>query len=265
MCGRYVISSTPEAIRALFGYSEQPNFPPRYNVAPTQPIPVVRLHDGKRSFALMRWGLLPSWVKDPKTFPLLINARGESVLDKPAFRNAMRRRRCLIPTDGFYEWQAGQAAGGPKQPYFVRAKRNPDGAAPPLAFAGLYETWTGPNGEELDTAAIITTAANHTLAALHDRMPVFVPREAFDLWLDCANVEVDVAAALIRPATDTLLEAHPVSTAVNRVANDSEMLVEPLAAPATAVVQPAADPPATKEKQAKPKKANVPDGQASLF
>src|SRR5208282_1730891 len=134
MCGRYVISSTPEAIRALFGYSEQPNFPPRYNVAPTQPIPVVRLHDGKRSFALMRWGLLPSWVKDPKTFPLLINARGESVLDKPAFRNAMRRRRCLIPTDGFYEWQAGAAGavGTPKRPYFVRARRAADGTAPPL-------------------------------------------------------------------------------------------------------------------------------------
>ena len=108
MCGRYVIISTPEAIRALFGYGEQPNFPPRYNVAQTQPVPIVRLHDGKRSFALMRWGLLPSWVKDPKTFPLLINARGESVLDKPAFRNAMRRRRCLIPTDGFYEWQLRQ-------------------------------------------------------------------------------------------------------------------------------------------------------------
>jgi putative SOS response-associated peptidase YedK len=262
MCGRYVISSTPEAIRALFGYGEQPNFPPRYNVAPTQPIPVVRLHDGKRSFALMRWGLLPSWVKDPKTFPLLINARGESVLDKPAFRNAMRRRRCLIPTDGFYEWQAGKTAGGPKRPYFVRAKGNHDGASPPLAFAGLYETWTGPNGEELDTAAILTTAANRTLAALHDRMPVFVPREAFDLWLDCANVEADAAAALIRPATDTLLEAYPVSTAVNRVANDSEMLVEP--APAATETRPAAvaEPPVPK---AKPKKAKEPDDQASLF
>ena len=174
MCGRYVIISTPEAIRALFGYGEQPNFPPRYNVAPTQPIPVVRLDDGKRSFALMRWGLLPSWVKDPKTFPLLINARGESVLEKPAFRNAMRRRRCLIPTDGFYEWQASGTTGPPKRPYFVRAKRGADGSAPPLAFAGLYETWTGPNGEELDTAAIITTTANRTLSAVHERMPVFV-------------------------------------------------------------------------------------------
>src|ERR1700727_455576 len=111
--------STPAAIRALFGYGELPNFPPRYNVAPTQPVPIVRLVDGKRSFTLMRWGLLPSWVKDPKTFPLLINARGESVLEKPAFRNAMRRRRCLIPTDGFYEWQASATPGPPKRPYFA--------------------------------------------------------------------------------------------------------------------------------------------------
>jgi putative SOS response-associated peptidase YedK len=259
MCGRYVIISTPEAIRALFGYGEQPNFPPRYNVAPTQPIPIVRLADGKRSFTLMRWGLLPSWVKDPKTFPLLINARGESVLEKPAFRNAIRRRRCLIPTDGFYEWQA--SAGGPKRPFFVHAKRAADGSAPPLAFAGLWETWTGPNGEELDTAAIITTTANRTLSAIHDRMPVFVPPDAFDLWLDCANVEADVAVALIRPAADSLLEVHEVSTAVNRVANDSDALIKPFTAPAVPE-QTMAEAPA---KKAKPKKLKEPNGQASLF
>jgi putative SOS response-associated peptidase YedK len=259
MCGRYVIISTPEAIRALFGYGDQPNFPPRYNVAPTQPIPIVRLADGRRSFALMRWGLLPSWVKDPKAFPLLINARGESVMQKPAFRNAMRRRRCLIPTDGFYEWQVGASAGGPKRPYFVRAKSDAGAAAPPLAFAGLYETWTGPNGEELDTATIVTTAANRTLTAIHDRMPVFVPRDAFDLWLDCANVEADVAAALIRPADDALLEAYEISTAVNRVANDSEALLQPASAAAPA--RPAAPP----LKDGKPKKSKVPDDQASLF
>jgi putative SOS response-associated peptidase YedK len=252
MCGRYVITSTPEAIRALFRYGEQPNFPPRYNVAPTQPVPVVRLVDGKRSFALMRWGLIPSWVKDPKTFPLLINARGESALDKPAFRNAMRRRRCLIPTDGFYEWQA-RGTSGPKRPHFVRARRDADGNAPPLAFAGLWETWTGPNGEEIDTAAIITTGANRTLAALHDRMPVFVPKEAFDLWLDCANVEADIAAALIRPADDVLLEVYPVSIAVNRVANDSKTLIVPAAAGS----EPA--------KKPRPKKIKEPDDQASLF
>ncbi len=262
MCGRYVIISTPEAIRKLFGYSEQPNFPSRYNVAPTQPIPIVRLADGKRAFALMRWGMLPAWVKDPKNFPLLINARGESVLEKPAFRNAMRRRRCLIPTDGFYEWQAGEKVG-PKRPYFIRAKRDAAGHAPPLAFAGLWETWTGPNGEELDTAAIITTTANRTLSALHDRMPVFVSPDAFDMWLDCANVEADVAAALIRPADEALLEAHPVSMAVNRVANDSETLIAPAAVDLVAEV--AAEPPAAKPAKARPKKQKEPDGQASLF
>ncbi len=158
MCGRYTITSAPEAIRALFRYQEQPNFPPRFNVAPTQPIPIVRLDEGKREFALVRWGLLPSWVKDPKQFTLLINARGESVIDKPAFRAAMKRRRCLIPADGFYEWKAG---GTRKQPYFVRLK-----SGAPMAFAGLWECWTGPNGEELETAAIVTT----------DRQPHAWPR-----------------------------------------------------------------------------------------
>jgi putative SOS response-associated peptidase YedK len=267
MCGRYVIISTPEAIRKLFGYAEQPNFPPRYNVAPTQPIPIVRLAEGKRSFALMRWGLLPSWVKDPKTFALLFNARGESVLEKPAFRNAMRRRRCLIPTDGFYEWQAGTRAADraavAKQPYFVRAKRDVNGSGPPLAFAGLWETWTGPNGEELDTATIITTTANRTLSALHGRMPVFVLPDAFDMWLDCAHVEAEVAAALIRPADEALLEAYPVSSAVNRVANDAEALVTP--APLEPVAEPMSAAPVVKPARAKLKKTTEPDGQASLF
>jgi len=258
MCGRYVIFSTPEAIRALFRYGERPNFPPRYNVAPTQPIPVVRLVDGKRSFALMRWGLLPSWVKEPKTFPLLINARGESVLDKPAFRNAIRRRRCLIPTDGFYEWPAGPAAAGPKRPYFVRAKRGEDGTAPPLAFAGLWETWTGPNGEEFDTAAIVTTDANGVLATIHPRMPVFVAPDAFGLWLDCDAVPADEAAALIKPADDALLEIYPVSPAVNRVVNDSEALIVPASANALAAQEPAPS-------RAKPKKIKSPDDQPTLF
>ena len=129
MCGRYAVTSAPEAIRALFGYPEQPNFPPRYNVAPTQPIAIVRLIEGKRQFALVRWGLLPSWVKDPKSFSLLINARGELVSDKPAFGAAMKYRRCLVPADGFYEWKA---TGPRKQPYYVRAR-----SGQPLAFAGL--------------------------------------------------------------------------------------------------------------------------------
>jgi putative SOS response-associated peptidase YedK len=254
MCGRYVIFSTPEAIRALFCYGEQPNFPPRYNIAPTQPIPIVRLRDGKPSLALMRWGLLPSWVEEPKTFPLLINARGESVLDKPAFRNAMRRRRCLIPTDGFYEWQAGEASGS-KQAYFVRARHGEHDAAPPLAFAGLWETWTGPNGEELDTAAIVTTAANRTLSAIHPRMPAFLAPEDFARWLDCDAVPAEEAATLIKPADEVLLEVYPVSPAVNRVANDSEALIAP--ASPTAMAEQAAAP-------ARPNKIKK-DDQLTLF
>jgi putative SOS response-associated peptidase YedK len=252
MCGRYTVTSAPEAIRALFGYPEQPNFPPRYNIAPTQPIAIVRLLDGKRQFALVRWGLLPSWVKDPKHFTLLINARGEFLAEKPAFRTAVKRRRCLIPADGFYEWKT---TGAGKQPYYVRAK-----SGEPLAFAGLWETWTGPNGEELETAAIVTTRANRTLATIHDRMPVIVPPEAFNLWLDCTNVDAETAAALITPAPDNLLEAYEISTAVNRTANDNSKLIESFSAPAD--TEPGSKP-ATRRTPAKREKKD--DGQASLF
>jgi putative SOS response-associated peptidase YedK len=218
MCGRYTVTATPEVLRALFGYAEQPNFPPRYNVAPTQPIAIVRLMNGTRQFALVRWGLLPSWVKDPKAFSLLINARGETVNEKPAYKAAMKRRRCLIPADGFYEWQA---RGSRKQPYYVRAK-----SGTPLAFAGLWETWTGPNGEELETAAIITTDANQTLAPIYDRMPVVIASEQFDLWLGGRDEDTAAASSLIRPAPDDLLVAIPVSSDVNRVANDNPKLIE---------------------------------------
>jgi putative SOS response-associated peptidase YedK len=241
MCARYVITSPADAIRRLFGYPERPNFPPRYNVAPTQPIPIVRILEGRRSFALMRWGLLPAWVKNPRAFSLLVNARGESVFDKPAFRNAMRRRRCLIPADGFYEWRAG----APRRPYFVRPKKS--GA--PIAFAGLWETWTGPNGEELDTAAIVTTRANRTLAPLHDRMPVIVAPEAFDLWLDCAKVDATTAGALIAPAPEGLLVCYEVSRAVNRAANDDASLVEPLPLTAKADKPETAETPAADTKK----------------
>jgi putative SOS response-associated peptidase YedK len=246
MCARYVITSPAAAVRALFGYQEQPNFPPRYNVAPTQPIPIVRLDGGKPAFALARWGFIPAWVKDPRTFSLLINARGESVIDKPSFRNAMRRRRCLIPADGFYEWSDGT----PRRPYFVRPK-----AGGPIALAGLWETWTGPNGEEVDTATIITTPANRLLAAIHDRMPVIVAPDAFNLWLDCAAVDELTAAALIAPAAEALLEYHPVSNAVNRAANDSPDLIAPAPVKTDGGAE-VADAPPQEQK---------PDDQLSLF
>jgi len=252
MCGRYTVTASPEVLRALFAYAEQPNFPPRYNIAPTQPIAIVRLVDGKRQFALVRWGLLPSWVKDPMTFTLLINARGESVVDKPAFRAAMKRRRCLIPADGFYEWQK---AGDRKRPFYVHAK-----SGEPLAFAGLWETWTGPNGEELDTAAIVTTRANKTLGPIHDRMPVIVPPEAFDLWLNSNEVDTTTASALIAPAPDGLLEAYEISTAVNRTANDNAKLLEPIV---PGQLQPADVKPMAKPAPAK--RAKKDSGQGALF
>ena len=175
---------------------------------------------------------LSSWVKDPKTFTLLINARGELAAEKPAFRAAMKRRRCLIPADGFYEWQA---TGDRKRPFYVHGQ-----SGKPLAFAGLWETWMGPNGEELETAAIVTTTANRTLKPIHERMPVIVPPEAFDFWLDGASVDATTAAALIAPAPDNLLEAYEISTAVNRTANDNPKLLEPAGAAPPEPVKPAA-------------------------
>jgi len=254
MCGRYSITTVPEAMRALIRYLERPNFPPRYNVAPTQPIPIVRMSEGRRQFALVRWGLLPAWVKDPKNFTLLINARGESVNDKPAFRNAMKYRRCLVPADGFYEWKRD---GKHKRPYFVRRK---DRA--PFAFAGLWENWMGPNGEEVESAAIVTTDASPSIAHIHDRMPVMLGPEQFEMWLDCANVDAHTAASLFRPAPDGQIEALEISDRVNRVANDSADIQAPITAQERAereMDEAAAAGP-------KPRRKTTPDnGQASLF
>lgn len=249
MCGRYTLVSNPEAIRALFRYAGLPNFPPRYNIAPTQPIAVVRLSEGRREFALLRWGLIPGWVKDPREFSLLINARGESVLEKPAFQSAMRYRRCLIPFDGFYEWKR---TGKRKQPHYIHARNGG-----PMAFAGLWESWMGPNGEEMETAAIVTTAANHQLAPLHDRMPAILPPEAFDLWLDHRTTDAETAAALIAPAREDLLDVHPVSDRVNQAANDDAALIEPVEEMTEAEI---AQPPARKAAKVKGD-----DGPGSLF
>ncbi|WP_436642985.1 SOS response-associated peptidase [Microbaculum sp. FT89] len=252
MCGRYSLSLPPQEIRAFFGFPEQPNYPPRYNIAPTQPIAVVRLVHGQRSFALMRWGLLPSWLKDPKGFPTLINARGDTVATKPAFRGAMRHHRCLIPADGFYEWQKTDL--GRKVPHLIR---RPDRG--PFAFAGLWETWLGADGSELDTATIVTTDANKTLMPLHDRMPVVVQPRDFDRWLDAeANAPKDVAD-ILEPAPEDYFEAFPISTRVNSVANDDPAIQTPLAEATT--------PPAeTRQAPKKPtKKADKDDGQMNLL
>ncbi len=250
MCGRYSQTSSPDVVRALLGYEERPNFPRRYNIAPSQPLAIVRLFEGRRQFVLVRWGLIPSWVKDPRQFALLINARGETVNDKPAFEAAMRYRRCLIPADGFYEWQR---TGGRSRPFHIRRR---DRA--PIAFAGLWEAWMGPNGEELETAAIVTTQANSTLAPIHGRMPVIVPPEAFDRWLDHRAVDAQCASALIAPAGDDELEAYEVSPAVNHAANDSPSLIEPVdATRADEVPEP--------QRPLKRKRAVNDSGQGSLF
>jgi len=215
MCGRFVITSAPAALRQLFGYVEQPNFPPRYNVAPTQPIPVVMVENGARHFRLMRWGLLPSWVKDPRGFTLLINARSETVAEKPAFRTALARRRCLILADGFYEWKR---SGKSKKAYYFQL--NDESL---FAFAGIWDSWG--TKERLTACAIVTTSANDTLQPIHNRMPVILRPDSYDSWLD---PETDPASLrnLLAPLPGSDLSSHPVGRAVNSVQNDGPELID---------------------------------------
>ena len=221
MCGRFVLTATPEELQALFGYLDGEDFPPRYNIAPTQPIAVVRMLHGARRFALVRWGLVPGWVKDPRAFGLMINARSESAATNGAFKGALQYRRCLVPASGFYEWQKRE--GKRKQPYLLRPR---NGGI--VAFAGLWETWMGADGSEIDTACILTTAANDTVAPIHNRMPVIVAPGDFERWLESQ----DGVADLLHPAPDGLMEAIPVSDRVNAAANDDPGLIAPAVAAA---------------------------------
>lgn len=218
MCGRYKIEHSPEELRAFFNFEEHPNFPPRYNIAPTQPVPIIRLIAGKRHFQLVRWGLVPSWMKHmPKS--VLINARAETIDEKPSFKGSFRHRRCLIPADGFYEWQA--RAGRPKQPYLIQRS---DGA--PFAMAGIWDDWLSADGSELETCAIVTTAANDHLAPIHHRMPVILDPKDWDAWLDNEGTSAKEAAELLRPAPDDLMEAVPVSPRVNNINEDDAGLTQ---------------------------------------
>ncbi len=234
MCGRYAITLPPEAVRAYFAYSENPHFPPRYNIAPTQPIPIVvadpHSAGAVRHFLLVRWGFLPGFVKDPKDFPLIVNARAESLAGKQSFRAALKRRRCLVIADGFYEWRKDAPSGGrragAKRPYLVRRA-----SGEPMGFAGLYETWSDRSGGEIDTACIVTTAANELIAHLHDRMPAILEPGAFAAWLDVDGVDAERALALLEPAPEPALELVEIGPAVNRVANDDESLQKPVSAP----------------------------------
>ena len=252
MCGRFVITSPPAAIRQVFGYADQPNFPPRFNVAPTQPVPVVILDRGARHFRLMRWGLMPAWVKDPKKFTLLINARSETVQDKPAFKNAIRRRRCLIPADGYYEWHV---SADRKRPYFIyRADRKPFG------LAGVAETWVGPNGEEVDTVAIVTAPASPDLAVLHHRVPVTIAPDAFDRWLDCSSDSAEGVMAMLTGPEEGEFAWHEISTRVNSADNDDAQLLLPITDE-----QREAETPKPKRATVKKAAGGGDDGQGSLF
>ncbi|MDJ0946624.1 MAG: SOS response-associated peptidase [Kiloniellales bacterium] len=233
MCGRYTLTTPLEGLRAVFLFEESLNLAARYNIAPTQEVPAVRLgpEDGKRHLALLRWGLIPSWAKEASIGSRMINARAESVAEKPAYRTAFRRRRCLIPADGFYEWQARPP--GPKQPYHIAPV-----TGGPFAFAGLWERWEDKaGGQVVESFTIVTTEANRRLAAIHPRMPVILAPAGYAVWLD-PDSGIDALQSLLSPAPEEAFAATPVSTRVNAVRNDDPSLI----VPAASQEEPAADP-----------------------
>jgi putative SOS response-associated peptidase YedK len=229
MCGRYVRTTPIIELATLFGCpAPPPETPTHFNIAPTQPVAVVRIvraaPTGGRELAVVRWGLIPSWADDPSIGNRLINARSETAATKPSFRGAMRQRRCLVPADAFYEWQAPAGGGkGKKQPHIIRLK-----GGGPFAFAGLWESWTSPEGKVVESCTILTTEANDVLRPIHDRMPVIIAPEDYDRWLDPATTPADVQA-LLRPFPPERMESFPVSTLVNRPANESAECMKPLA------------------------------------
>lgn len=221
MCGRFSLGTAATTLTAQFELFEVPAWVPRYNIAPTQQAPTVvrAASQPARQFKPYRWGLIPTWAKDPGIGSQLINARAETVATKPAFRKAFRERRCLILADGFYEWQR---RGRYKQPFHIRMR---DGR--PFAFAGLWEHWEGPEGSAIDSCTILTTPANELVGTLHDRMPVILAPQEYDLWLDPAIQEGERLQSLPRPYPAEEMTAYPVSTRVNNPANDSPECVEP--------------------------------------
>jgi putative SOS response-associated peptidase YedK len=220
MCGRYMLTTPVDALRQLFLFTERPNLAPRYNIAPTQDVPIVRrTRDGAgRELIMVRWGLVPYWADDPKIGNRLINARRESVARTAAFREAYQRRRCLVPADGFFEWQK---EGRTRQPLLVRRK---DQA--PFAFAGLWERWPQPGGGVLRSCTIITCPANKLIAPVHDRMPVILASEDYERWLDPSRAD---GRELLEPYPAAELEAFPVSPRVNSPQYDDPECIAPLA------------------------------------
>ncbi|UXN60645.1 SOS response-associated peptidase [Phyllobacterium zundukense] len=234
MCGRFSLLETPEEVAAYLALMELEAFPPRYNIAPTQPILMVIAGETPppgsnrpdRRALLVRWGFIPGWVKDTANYPLMINARSETAIEKASFKAAMRHRRALVPASGFYEWR--RDGNRKSQAYWVRPR---NGAT--IAFAGIYEPWANAEGSEMDTGAILTTSASEDLRFIHDRMPVVIEQKDFARWLDCKTQEPRHVADLLRPAQADFFEAIRVSNRVNKVDNTGpeiqERFVETLA------------------------------------
>jgi len=226
MCGRFTLTIDPEQLRQAFPWLHVPElakFTPRYNISPTQPVAVVP-NDGQNRLDFYNWGLIPSWAKDPTIGSRMINARGETVHEKPSFRNAFKRRRCLILSDGFYEWQkvTGEKT---KIPMYIRLA-----SGEPFAFAGLWEWWTPPGGDgsEIRSCTIITTEPNSLMATIHNRMPAILPPDDYQSWLDPNEKQADELLGLIKPYPAQEMQAYPVSTLVNRPANDSPDCILPV-------------------------------------
>lgn len=220
MCGRYAFYSPAEAVRRTFGLDEVPELEPRYNIAPTQSVPAVREGtEGARTLAMLHWGLVPKWAKERAIGNRMINARAETISVKPSYRDAFRRRRCLVAADGWYEWQV---APGGKQPWFIRLR---DGG--PIAFAGLWERWNDPaDGALLESCTIVTTDASESIRKIHGRMPVVLPEADWARWLDTAFSDTEKLSELLRPYDPKALDAWPVSRQVNAPKNQGRGLIE---------------------------------------
>ena len=221
MCGRYVIEISADLVRKVFGVVDVPQWTARYNVAPTQMVPVIRQRgDSTSQLVLMRWGLIPSWAKEVGEG--LINARAETVNEKPSFRQSFRQRRCILPATGFYEWQKVDKH---KIPHFVRLKNQM-----PMPFAGIWDSWRAPDGQVVESCAILTTAANGAVGSIHERMPVILHPDEFGQWLDREQHNPATLMPLLAPYPSDCLEVYPVSTLVNSVANDQPECIAPLPA-----------------------------------
>ncbi len=244
MCGRYSITTPAQAMQRVFSFKgPTPNLQPRWNVAPTQDVPVIRKAEGGRELKMLRWGLVPYWADDISGASRMINARGETVAEKPAYRAAFKSRRCLVPADGFYEWpEHGPLKGQP-----VLFRQRDEG---PFAFAGLWERWVPKNGEVLETFTIVNTAANELMTQYHHRVPIVLDPKDYDAWLD---PEFD-ARTLLKAPPGAWFTATPVSTYVNNVRNDDP-----------GCFAPAADAPVPQEKPAKGKKSKTDERQTRLF